>query len=332
MRSPRTPLESVIESYLLHCHDLQPRTRVFYSDNLLWFLRWLRANNYAAVLSDVEPGAVNQYLVERRRVSPFTARAAGATLKAFATWLASVGIRHQGGLSVLRHVRTPRVPQDVRRPLSPGEVALVLRAAEGSRNGERDYALLLVALDCGLRLNELCELERDDVDFSASVLTVRAETSKSNRTRQVRIGRQSARALDRYVKDFREEAADLPSGTRRVFLSDNGRPMNGRGMGQIFRRIGRRSGLRQFSAHICRHTWATEYRRREAGDLYDLQAEGGWRDLGMVRRYAHQLPLAERRRGPSPMDALLRDQSGRVRESQRESVALRVVKAEVEAG
>jgi integrase len=108
--------------------------------------------------------------------------------------------------------------------------------------------------------------------------------------------------------------------------------MNGRGMGQIFRRIGRRSGLRQFSAHICRHTWATEYRRREAGDLYDLQAEGGWRDLGMVRRYAHQLPLAERRRGPSPMDALLRDQSGRVRESQRESVALRVVKAEVEAG
>jgi hypothetical protein len=29
----------------------------------------------------------------------------------------------------------------------------------------------------------------------------------------------------------------------------------------------------------------------------------------MIGRYAHQGPLAERRRGPSPMDALIRDRS-----------------------
>ncbi len=46
MRSPRTPLESVIESYLLHSQDKKPRTREFYSQQLRWFVQWLRGSGY----------------------------------------------------------------------------------------------------------------------------------------------------------------------------------------------------------------------------------------------------------------------------------------------
>ncbi len=279
-----------------------------------------------AVVGDVDPNVVSEYLLTRQRVSAFSARAAAATLKAFGSWLARMGIRHDRGGSVLAQVRGPRVPQDVRRPLTDREVSDVLGAAKRTRNPERDYALVMVALDCGLRLNEMRELRLGDVDLAEMCLTVRAETSKSNRTRQVRLGREAARALDRYVKDFREEAVRIAAGEREtVFLSDDGLPMTGRGMGQIFQRLRARSGVRGLMAHVCRHTWATNYRRRDCGDLYDLKYEGGWSDLKMVGRYAHQGPLAERRRGPSPMDALLDQRGSEIRSSQRRSVPLRVV-------
>ena len=326
MRDLRTPLESVIESYLLHSQDRKPRTREFYANHLGSFARWLRTNSYDVVLGDVDSNVVSQYLLTRQTISAFSARGAAATLKAFGSWLARMGIRDDRGGSVLAQVRGPRVPQDVRRPLTDREVADVLSAAKRTRNCERDYAILMVALDCGLRLNEIRELRLGDIDLDEMCLTVRAETSKSNRTRQVRLGREAARALDRYVKDFREEAAHAAAAQREtVFLSDDGLSMTRRGVGQIFSRIRALSGVQTLMAHVCRHTWATNYRRRDCGDLYDLKYEGGWSDLKMVGRYAHQGPLAERRRGPSPMDALLRNRASEIRRTQRRSVALRVV-------
>lgn len=307
MRSPRTPLDSVIDSYLLYCQDKAERTREFYANNVGHYVRWLRSNQYQALLGDIEPDVVNQYIAERRRTSPYVARSACMSLKAFGSWLARLSIRHDRGRSVLAEVRAPKVPQDVRRPLTDAEVELVLRAAKEGRHGERDYALVLLALDSGLRLGELCGLTIHDVDVRDMLITVRADTSKSNRTREVRIGRTAGMALDRYVRDYREENERLASGTERLFLGVSGLPMTTRGMSQIFSRIRRRSGVRGFKAHVCRHTWATNFRRRESGDLLDLKQQGGWRDDKMLQRYSHRLPLSERRRGPSPMDALLKD-------------------------
>lgn len=323
MRSPRTPLESVIESYLLYCQDKSEGTREFYAMHLANFVKWLRSNEYTAVLGDIDPNVVNHYVAFRRQVSPFTGRAACMSLKAFASWLARTGIRQDRGRSVLAEVRAPKVPHDVRRPLKPRDVETVLGAAREGRNGERDYALVLLALDTGLRRGELSMLTIHDLDRRNSTLTVRAETSKSRVTHEVAVGHAAAMAVDRYIRDFREESE---AGTDRLFLGRGGRPPTLAGIGQIFARIGRRSGVRGFMAHVCRHTWATNFRKYESGDLLDLKAQGGWRDDKMLQRYSHRLPLAERRRGPSPMDALLRERKPNgVRSSRRESGHLTVV-------
>lgn len=97
---------------------------------------------------------------------------------AFGGWLPRVGIRHHRGRSVLAAVCSPRIPQDVRRPLSVAEVETILKAAKLSRYPERDTEMVVTALDCGLRLNELRELQIDDVDVAEMSLTVRAATGK----------------------------------------------------------------------------------------------------------------------------------------------------------
>jgi len=310
MRSKNTPLESVIESYLMHRHDLSERTREEYGETLMQYVKWLRVNQYAVVLGDVDPNVVNQYVAERRRGSIWVARLAAATLKAFGSWLATSGILHDRGRSALAEIRTPKVPQDVRRALTDAEVDAVLKAAKDGRYPERDYALLMLMLDTGVRLNEARCLTVHDLDLHELVVTVRAETSKGNRTREIRLGRETARSIDRYVNDFRVEAADLRSGAGTLWLGSDGRPLTAGGMGLIFTRIRQRSGVAGFKAHVCRHTWATNFRKRDSGDLLDLKAQGGWRDDKMLQRYSHALPLSERRRGPSPMDALLKDRRG----------------------
>ena len=285
------------------------------------------------MLGDVDPNVVNQYIAQRRLTSVYTARAAAASLKRLGTWLAEVGIQHDHGRSVLADVRTPKVPQDVRRPLTPAHVELVLDTAKASRHPERDYALCYFShFDAGLRLGELCALSIDDLNLRERFVTIRGETSKSQQRHEAAIGFETAKALERYKQDFREESEDLTDGTDRLFLGLGGAPMTIGGMGQIFRRIQRRSGVRGFMAHVCRHTWATNFRKYGSGDLLDLKQQGGWHDDKMLQRYSHQLPLSERRRGPSPMDALTRERKGGVRRSQRESGVLRVVKPEARAG
>ncbi len=328
MRSRNTPLESVNESYLMHSHDLSERTRTGYGEALAHWVAWLRRNGYEGVLRDMDPNVVNQYIAELRRRSIWVARLAAATLKAFASWLARSGILHDRGRSVLAEVRTPKVPQNVRQPLTPAEVERVLKAAGESRYPERDYALVLLALDTGLRRNELCMLKLSDVSLRELTVTIRGATSKSNATHEAALGHEAARALDRYIQDFREESDRLPNGTDRLWLGSDGLPLTAGGMGLIFTRIRQRSGVRTFKAHVCRHTWATEFRKRGSGDLLDLKAQGGWHDDKMLQRYSHALPLAERRRGPSPMDALLKDRrGGGVRPSFRQSGDLRVIGA-----
>ncbi len=60
-------------------------------------------------------------------------------------------------------------------------------------------------------------------------------------------------------------------------------------------------------AHRARHTWATNFRRFHAGDLLDLQEEGGWspRSLAMLRKYSHAKTPEERGR-VTPLAAMIR--------------------------
>ncbi len=150
-------------------------------------------------------------------------------------------------------------------------------------------------LGCGLRLNEARELALEDINFEKRVITIRAETSKSGRGRQVRLDPVSAQALSVYIKDWR------PTGpSSQIFLAKDGKPLSYLGMHHAFARMRLRFeklGIKNFQAHRLRHTWATGY-HRSGGSLFDLQSEGGWSDLTMVRRYARSTPITELQRRP----------------------------------
>lgn len=305
MRDKNSPLEGVIESFLLARDDLSETTAKNYQHSLDGFSEWLRATlEREPLVGDVNPETVAQYKKHRDKDSVHVARAAVVALKSLAKYMLERKIWHDNGEPILRFIKTPQT-EETRRALTEEEVRKVVAASENSRNPIRDKCLVMLVLGTGLRVKEATGLRLGDVDLVEGIITVRASTTKGRggyrKPREVTLWPEVVKELDKYMKDARR-GSDAPEAA--LFTDSTGIPLTKSGVGQVFKRIKYRTGITAFCAHVGRHTWATLYRRKGSGDLFDLQEEGGWSDLRMVRRYSKGRPMEERKKAPSPLGGL----------------------------
>lgn len=146
--------------------------------------------------------------------------------------------------------------------------------------------------------NELREARTGDLDLARGCFTVRPETSKFGRERVVNFHPAVGRELDRYLRESRMAAnAEAP-----LFPTRTGEPFDVDGFAKLFARLRERSGIRTFSAHILRHTWATNFMSVPGANLLELKRQGGWERWEMVERYSHRVPVRDRLALPNPLD------------------------------
>ncbi|MDP2857831.1 MAG: tyrosine-type recombinase/integrase [Bacillota bacterium] len=152
----------------------------------------------------------------------------------------------------------------------------------------------------GLRCAELCTLTVSDAHIEQGFLKVMGKGSKG---RVVPIGASAEKVLLRYLYTLRPEPA-RPDITN-LFLTLDGLPMSVNGVARMIRRLGEVSGVRKIHAHLCRHTFATNY-LINGGDVISLQEILGHTTLEMVRRYVSlaSSQVAVQHRKYSPMDRL----------------------------
>jgi len=160
--------------------------------------------------------------------------------------------------------------------------------------------MIITLLDTGLRISELINLRLEDAHVDQGYLKV---MGKGARERVVPIGSVAQKSLQRYMFHFRPEPyyeeQDL------FFLTLEGKPLSINAVHLKFTRLGKKSGVKRFHAHLCRHTFATKY-LINGGDVFSLQQILGHSSLEMVRRYV-TLALAQVRvqhRKFSPMDRM----------------------------
>jgi site-specific recombinase XerD len=302
MRDIHTPLLEVVDSYLVNRHDLAPATTQNYRFAIQGFASWVaNSEGRTAEIADVEAGVVESYLSFRKTsVSAQSARVAWVALRSLAKFLAERGILHDGRQSVLRAVRMPKVKDDSRRALTDNEMwRLVEQAAQGEQ-GPRDSAVVWMLLGCGLRREELASLRVGDVVFAERRLHVRASSSKSVHARDVNIPIETLKVLDNYVHDYRRGGAEAADP---LYTDQQGSALTGNGIRKLFERLKVRTGIRDLSAHMLRHTWATNFHRSGSGSRFDLMVEGGWTTGRMVERYTKARPFEERRKAPSVFSA-----------------------------
>src|SRR5207247_5118774 len=127
------------------------------------------------LVSDLEGGTVEAFLVHLRvAVSPQTARSAWVALRSIARFLAERRIHDDGGLSVLRLVRVPKVNDESRRALTDDEMWRLLQVASQGELGKRDGAIVWLLLGSGLRRGELVGVQLGDLTLRERRVHVRA--------------------------------------------------------------------------------------------------------------------------------------------------------------
>jgi site-specific recombinase XerD len=272
-----------------------PRTIVWYSENLRLFQNFLQNNGYTVSLNDIGLNEVRQFIIhlqsrgkcrpyrpagqKAEKLSPNTIRGYVQSIKSLFSWLEEEGYISD---NPLRKLGSPALPKKYVKILTDEEIRrlfsyLDLNQPVSARNG----AILIVLLDTGLRLAEIAGLRMEDTQIEQGYLKV---LGKGVRERMVPLGALAQRLLLRYLHRFRPETA-LPEETN-FFLAADGKPVTPNSIRLMLKRLGKMAGVPRLHAHLCRHTFATNY-LVNGGNLFTLQQILGHSSLEMVRRYVN---------------------------------------------
>jgi len=276
-------IEALIETYGTHqrAEGRSPATVRWHRGALGLFAAWLAADGHPADPERWTPALLRAYVVHLQEAptprgtpkAPHTVTSYVTSLRAFCHWLHREEFVAK---DLVARVKVPKAPSLAKPVLSAEEVRRLLEAAKGTRTGLRDAALVLLALDTGLRCAELASLREDAVDWSAGIAKV---MGKGNRERYVVFGPQTARALQRYRLKARK--GDAPA----LFQGEEGEGLTTSGVYQACRRLGGRAGV-ALNPHKLRHSFVTISLRNGASPFL-VQKQCGHRDLQTTLRYAH---------------------------------------------
>ncbi len=124
------------------------------------------------------------------------------------------------------------------------------------------------------------------------------DTSPIGRSRTVFLHPAVIRDIERYLRS--RPTSRNPSAP--IFPTRTGEPYTTDGFLKLFQWLRKASGVHTFSAHLMRHTWATNFMRADGASLLELKRYGGWDRWEMVDRYSHAVPHNDRRTLPNPLE------------------------------
>ena len=220
------------------------------------------------------------YLKRERNNSPPTINRKLSTLKSFFSFLeleGTYGVKKNPVSQVPVVKDTKKLPQvlsleECRRFLSEIKTVSVFPL--------RDYAMFLLFLQCGCRLNEVKELTLSAVDLREQQVCFRG---KGQKERLVPLTSETCLALKDYL-EIRNPVVE----TEIFFLSVSGYPISRRGIQEIFRTLAIKTGIYRpgLSIHKLRHTSLTLL-LKEGVDIRSLQEIAGHASISTTQIYTH---------------------------------------------
>jgi integrase/recombinase XerD len=174
--------------------------------------------------------------------------------------------------------------------LTVAEMRLLLEQPNLSlRMQIRDRAIMETLYSSGIRLNELVQLTVHDVDLKDKVLHIRK--GKGNRQRVVPIGKNAATYLQEYLENIRPRYARKNKQQRRLFLTDQGRPVTGNSIRTSLFHYKKAAGItKTASPHSFRRSCATHLLQQGA-DIRYVQKLLGHRHIRTTQIYTRVYPI-----------------------------------------
>ena len=221
------------------------------------------------------------YCKNERGNNPATRARKTSTLKIFFRYLCEQ--THQLETNPTLMLDSPKVKQSLPKHLTLEDSLELLNSVDGA-NQKRDFCILTLFLNCGLRLAELCSLNVSDIKPDGT-MTV---TGKGNKERLVYLNDACMNAVNEYLAVRPSE--NLPYTQKNaLFISRNHRRISPKTVQHIVKTYLEKAGLggQGFSTHKLRHTAATLMYQHGNVDIRVLKDILGHSNLGTTQIYTH---------------------------------------------
>ncbi|MGB8644631.1 MAG: tyrosine-type recombinase/integrase [Anaerolineae bacterium] len=249
-------LEALVERFeaYLTNSSLRPATIRNYVADVRGFVRWMletqgnprpqaehfqKYRNYLASATEQSTATVNRRLQALRILGRYLVHA------------------HEADVNPAREIQLVRNLRDVPagpRVLDYDEIErLIVAVRAGARPSlmRRDYAIIELMLQAGLRVNEVATLDTDDIALTGNGMRLIVRGAAQDHYREVPLNDTLSRALREYI----QVRPNMPE-VRRLFVSQRGQPLSMRSIQRLVESYAQAAQLDDVCANSLRHTCA----------------------------------------------------------------------------
>ena len=282
-----------------------------YKRDLVKYHRYLESTYKLEDVKEVTLGNIRAYIryLNDRGMSANSVKRAISSIRTYHKYLAKEKIIKNNPAQL---VDTPKAPRKLPDILTINDIDRIINAIPDNQPlAKRDNAIFELMYSCGLRVTELCDLERNDF-FGSNVKNsdekpefIEQEKNKDKKVRIfktlefvrvkgkggeqrfVPIGPIAREKLKSYWEFERDSLQKKNPNVSQVFLSRNGRQLTRMMIWILLKKWTRAAGIvKKVSPHTLRHSFATHLLEGGA-DIRSVQEMLGHRDIATTQIYTH---------------------------------------------
>jgi len=233
------------------------------------------------IVKDIDLLSYRNYLQYEKRHKTSTINQHVAALRSFFSFLHVKGAIRESVIANLKplskpYLRAPNVPKRA-------QILKFFRMVNtGNDRGKRDFAILQLFVQCGLRLSEVANIELGDMDMDERKGVLRIAGGKGDQQREISLNKTARHALKVYLK----ARPNLPD-TKKLFISQLRRPLSRRSIYHLTKIYLEAAGMPDLSCHDLRHLFATNLYNRHK-DILLVKEALGHKTLESTLRYSHK--------------------------------------------
>lgn len=294
-------LPQLVQQYLIYLEAIKAHSELSvleYASDLRTFFRYMarikglcdsNANDDEIDISQIDIDFIksitltdaHKFLIycrsERKNNETTRARRVVSIRRFFSYLTDNLGVLENNPMKTLD---APKAKKSLPKYLTLEEAQKLLSVVDGKFK-ERDYAILVLFLNCGMRLSELVSIDYNDIRSDNS-LTI---TGKGNKERTVYLNNACIEAVNAYMKVRPNDGVK----DRALFLSSRNQRISAKTVQHLVYTYLDKAGFgdRGLSVHKLRHTAATLMYRHGNVDVLVLKDILGHENLGTTEIYTH---------------------------------------------
>jgi integrase/recombinase XerD len=293
-------MEDALQLFLTvkEAQNLKQRTRRDYETNMRYFIEWIGKYYGEITVDDISIKILREYVLwcanekeyygghpfksevdkERKGLSPASVNVRIRVLKAFFNTMAQEGVIIRNPCENLSLMRQDI---DTVQPLTEDELRRLLVAPDQKYYAQfRDYCILMLIVDTGMRINEICALELRDIDLRTRQIVLPAIKNKNRKPRVLPLSAEITRLLMQLTTESRQYFDSAF-----VFNTNYGEPINEKTIQKAIAKYAKKACItKRVSPHVLRHNFA-KMAAMNGMDVFTLMRILGHSDISTTRKY-----------------------------------------------